>query len=89
MTNRSRDLALFFCGFETFHALSHAYFALSRTTLHPFGITLTPAVHAGAAVANGIIALGLEASIVAQISGRGVERTLVEERRETAGAVAR
>lgn len=55
----SRDLALFFGGVEAFHTLSHAYFALSGTDLKPFGIPMTRSWHAGAALLNGIAAIGL------------------------------
>jgi hypothetical protein len=56
-----REIAKFFCGFETFHALFHAYLWFSGTTFIAFGITATPnwsiagvVVNAGLAVALGI-----------------------------------
>ena len=63
MTNRSRDLVLFLCGFEAFHTLTHGYFALNGTTLKVGWITMTPKWHAGSALVNGTVALGLGAYV--------------------------
>jgi len=66
MHNRSTLLA-FFAGCEAFHALIHAYFACSRRTKlrgHPaelLGVRVTPGFHAGAALFNAAIAVGLGA----------------------------
>lgn len=70
----------FFAGFEAFHALTHAYFALSRTKVrgHPaevLGIPITPRFHAVAALLNAVVAAGL--SVRAWKSER-----LLEPRRE-------
>lgn len=63
MTNRKKEIAKFFCGFEAFHALSAAYFWLSGTTIIAFGITVTPAlsmagtvIHAAISVVLGVYA---------------------------------
>lgn len=54
-----KEIAKFFCGFETLHTFVHAYLWLSGTTLTVFGITLTPAWHPAGMVVNGVIALVL------------------------------
>lgn len=57
--SRSREIAKFACGAEAFHALVHAYFWLSGTTLQAFGISETPTWHLWGAIGNGVVALVL------------------------------
>ena len=45
MTNRKKEIAKFLCGFETFHALTHAVLLASWTTISVFGVSLTPTWH--------------------------------------------
>ena len=59
MTNRKKEIAKFFCGFEAFHTFSHTYFWLSGTTLKLLWFTETPTLHMAGAIVNGIIALVL------------------------------
>lgn len=63
--NDRRQLYAFFAGVETFHALVHAYFSITKADIkHPvelLGVRVTPRLHAGAAVVNAAIALGLGA----------------------------
>lgn len=59
-------MLIFFAGCEAFHAVAHAYLAVSRTTVkgHPaelLGIRVTRRFHAVAALLNGAVALGLAA----------------------------
>lgn len=54
-----KEIAKFFCGFEAFHTVFHAYLWLSGTAFTAFGITATPTHNATAAVFNGGIALVL------------------------------
>lgn len=57
MSHRSKEVAKFFCGFEAFHAVFHAYLWLSATTFTAFGITATPAWNLAGIAVNGLIAL--------------------------------
>lgn len=56
MTNRKKEIAKFFCGFEAFHAFFHAYLWLSGTTFTAFGITASPASSIVGLLLNGAIA---------------------------------
>lgn len=53
------EIAKFFCGFETFHALSSTCLWLSGTTLTVLGITATPQLSMMSAVVNAVIAIFL------------------------------
>jgi hypothetical protein len=44
-TDRKKEIAKFFCGFETFHAGLHAYLLFSWTTIKVLGIALGPTWH--------------------------------------------
>ncbi|AWT14834.1 hypothetical protein DM611_11400 [Stenotrophomonas maltophilia] len=57
MIDRKKEIAKFFCGFETFHTLFHAYLWLSGTTFAAFGITTTPAWNAAGTILNSAIAV--------------------------------
>ncbi|RIK63132.1 MAG: hypothetical protein DCC65_16395 [Planctomycetota bacterium] len=57
--NRKREIAKFFCGFETYHAVVHGYLWLSGTPFSAFGITFTPAWNAAGVIINGAIAVAL------------------------------
>ena len=59
MTNRKKEWAKFFSGFESFHTLFHAYLWLSSTTFTAFGITATPTWSVMAVSVNGTLALVL------------------------------
>lgn len=59
MTNRKKEIAKFFCGFEAFHTFAHGYFWFSGTTLTVFGITATPTWNMVGVIVNGVIALVL------------------------------
>lgn len=59
MTNRKKEIAKFFAGFEAFHAVVHAYLWVTGTTLMVFGIATTPTLNAVSAVVNAAIALVL------------------------------
>lgn len=59
MTSRNKELAKFFCGVEAFHALMHAYFWYTRTTLRVVGIKESPKWHIGAAVGHALAAVAL------------------------------
>lgn len=37
--NRPKEIAKFFCGFEAFHAIFHAYLWFSGTEFSAFGVT--------------------------------------------------
>lgn len=54
-----QEIAKFFCGFEAFHAIFHAYLWLSGTPFTAFGITATPVSNAAGTVLNGVIAVAL------------------------------
>lgn len=56
---KRKEAAKFLCGFETDHALLHAYLWLSGTTLTAVGITFTPALNIAGVVVNAIIAMAL------------------------------
>ena len=71
----------FAAGFQTYHSIAHAYFALTKTKVkgHPaelLGIAMTPTVHAIAAVVNGLIAIGLA---VRAFRSRGADVTRLDE----------
>lgn len=58
---RWKEVAKFFCGFEAFHALFHAYLWTSATAFTALGFTTTPAwnamgtfLHLAIAVALGV-----------------------------------
>ena len=57
MNDHKREVAKFFCGFESFHTLLHAYLWVSGTTFSVFGITATPTWSAGSTILNGAIAI--------------------------------
>ena len=57
--SRPKEIAKFFCGFEAFHTVFHAYLWLSGTTFTAFGITTTPTWNMAGIVLNGAIALVL------------------------------
>lgn len=59
MTNRKKEIAKFFCGFEAFHTLFHAYLWLSGTVFTAFGITATPPWNIAGIAINGAISLAL------------------------------
>ena len=59
MTDRKREVAKFFSGFEAFHTLFHGYLWLSGTTFTAFGITATRSWNLAGTVLNGVIALAL------------------------------
>ena len=59
MTNRKKEIAKFFCGFEGFHALFHAHLWVSGTEFTAFGITATPAWNVMGVLLNGAISVGL------------------------------
>lgn len=50
MTNRRKEIAKLVCGVEAFHALSHAYFWYTGTTLKVGPLRETPAVHKAGAI---------------------------------------
>lgn len=54
-----REVAKFFCGFEAFHTLFHAYLWLSGTRLTVFGMTATPTWNMAGVIVNGGIAIAL------------------------------
>ena len=56
---RFKEFAKFACGFEAFHALTHAYFYLSKTTVTMFGITATPPLSFASALFNAIVCIVL------------------------------
>jgi hypothetical protein len=72
---RSQILA-FFAGFETFHALTHAYFGLSGKGFpsRVAGLRVTPTLHAASAVLHAGIALALGTRATGEASNRGSER---------------
>lgn len=59
--DRKKEIAKFFCGFESFHTFFHAYLWLSGTTFTAFGITATARWNIMGVILNGGIAavLGL------------------------------
>lgn len=61
MTTRGKEIAKFFCGFETYHALASAYFWLSGTSLTVFGFEITPGWGFAGTLIHAIIAIGLGA----------------------------
>ena len=52
-----KEIAKFFCGFEAFHSVFHAYLWLSSTAFTAFGVTATPTHNVIGVVLNGGIAL--------------------------------
>ena len=59
MPNIKKEVAKFFCGFESFHTLFHAYLWLSGTSFTAFGITATSRWNAMGVILNGVIAVVL------------------------------
>lgn len=59
MTNRKKEVAKFFSGFEAFHTLFHGYLLLSGTTFTAFGITATREWNQGGVILNGALAVVL------------------------------
>lgn len=59
MTNRKKEVAKFFAGFEAFHTLFHGYLLLSGTTFTAFGMTATPGWNLGGVILNGALAVAL------------------------------
>lgn len=57
--SRPKEIAKFFCGFEAFHTVFHAYLWLSGTAFTAFGVTATPTWNVAGVVVNGAIALVL------------------------------
>lgn len=55
--SRRREIAKFACGAEAFHAVVHAYFWFSGTTLRAFGIRQNPKWHRASAIGNGVVSL--------------------------------
>ena len=56
---RSREIAKFFCGFETFHALVHGYLWGSETALTVMGIQMGAAWNLFGLFLNAAIAVAL------------------------------
>lgn len=56
---RPRELAKFFSGFETFHALMHAYLWASGTEPTVFGIHLISSWNGLGGLVHGVVALVL------------------------------
>ena len=56
---RAREIAKFFCGFETFHALAHGYLWGSGTDLTVMGIHVGAGWNLVSVFLNGAIALAL------------------------------
>lgn len=56
---RSKEIAKFFCGFETFHALVHGYLWASGTALKVLGIHVTTNWNLIGLFLNAAIALAL------------------------------
>ncbi len=56
-----REFAKFLCGFETYHALFHAYLFITGAPFSHFGIVSTPMISLGAACMNLAFAIGLGA----------------------------
>lgn len=59
MTNLTLESAKFFCGFEAFHTVFHAYLWLSGTVFIAFGVTATPTLNMTGTVVHGAISLAL------------------------------
>ena len=57
--NLRKEIAKFFCGFEAFHAIFHAYLWFSGTEFTAFGVTATTAWNIVGVVLNGTIAVVL------------------------------
>ena len=56
---RNKEIVKFLCGWEAFHALVHAHFWRTGTTLTVFGIQEGPRWHRASAVGNAVISLAL------------------------------
>ena len=54
---RKKEIAKFFCGFEAFHTLFHAYLWFSGTTLMVLGITATPTLNMAGVIVNGALSM--------------------------------
>jgi hypothetical protein len=59
VTNRKKEIAKFFCGWEALHTVVHAYFWFSGATLTVFGITQTPKLNMLGVAVNVVICLAL------------------------------
>lgn len=59
MSTSRKEIAKFACGFETFHALFHAYLLLSRTPFRLLGIEATPTLNVVGLVLNMVVAIAL------------------------------
>ncbi len=57
--NQSKEISKFFSGATFFHALVHAYFWISGTSLTIFGITQTSTINMTATVVSVILAVAL------------------------------
>lgn len=55
MNTPRKEIAKFACGFETFHALVHAYFWLSGTVIMVFGIEFTAGWNIAGLLVNGLL----------------------------------
>lgn len=58
-TSRGREIAKFFCGFEAFHALFHAYLWRSGSTFSAFGVSASASWNACAFAVHVLVAAAL------------------------------
>lgn len=56
MTPKYREMAKFFCGFETFHALFHGYLLATNTTFIFLSFEISAPLNAVAAIVSATIA---------------------------------
>lgn len=54
-----KEIAKFFCGWEAFHAVMHAYLYLTGTAFNAFGMPLSPGVNAAGALVGAAISMAL------------------------------
>lgn len=59
MSDRGKEIAKFACGAAAFHALVHAYFWYSGTTLRVGPLRETPSMHKAGTVGNAALSLVL------------------------------
>lgn len=59
MANRKKEVAKFFCGFETFHAVAHGVMWWTGTTITAFGVTAGPTWQGIGVLINGLTAIAL------------------------------